>query len=301
MDTQRLVELHSEGKTDAEIASIVNVSRQLVQQNRTKLGLKPNFSYSSFRKMDYTEVERLVKENKTDREIAELFNVKPISVYFFRKRNNIERDNLLINKAIKPTDRQLSIIVGTLLGDASLRKTNINPSFNCEHGIEQLEYCQWKAEELKSLGAKFSTSKRKTIDKRTGIYYESAICRLPANPELLPLYNNLYKDGRKTITLEFLKDFNELSLAVMFMDDGSRNSSSINIATNCFNEDELLLLLEFFKNKFNLTFHINSNHSIYLLKRDFEHFKDLVLPYMRQELLYKLSLNHVNLGKSGDR
>ena len=46
---------------------------------------------------------------------------------------------------------------------------------------------------------------------------------------------------------------------------------------------------------------INSNNSIYLLKRDFAHFKKLVLPYMRQELLYKLSLNHVNLGKSGDR
>jgi hypothetical protein len=87
----------------------------------------------------------------------------------------------------------------------------------------------------------------------------------------------------------------------MFMDDGSFNGSSINIATNCFEEDELLLLLGFFKDRFNLTFHINSNHSIYLLKRDFEHFKKLVLPYMRQELLYKLSLNHVNLGKSGDR
>ena len=79
------------------------------------------------------------------------------------------------------------------------------------------------------------------------------------------------------------------------------NKTSINIATNCFNEEELILLLEFFKNRFNLTFHINSNHSIYLLKKDFEHFKELVLPYMRQELLYKLSLNHVNLGKSGDR
>ena len=29
--------------------------------------------------------------------------------------------------------------------------------------------------------------------------------------------------------------------------------------------------------------------------------KELVLLYIRQELLYKLSLNHVNLGKSGDR
>lgn len=66
-------------------------------------------------------------------------------------------------------------------------------------------------------------------------------------------------------------------------------------------EEELLILIEFFSSRFNLTFHINSNHAIYLLKKDFEHFKQLVLPHMRQELLYKLSLNHVNLGKSGDR
>lgn len=301
MDKQRLVELHKEGKTDAEIASIMNVSRQLVQFHRNKLGLSSNFSYSSFRKMNYEEAERLVKEGKTDKEIAELLGVKEISVYFFRKRNNIQRDNLLINKAIEMTDRQRSIILGSLLGDASLRKTNINPIFTCEHGIKQLEYCKWKAKELESLGAKFSISKRKTIDKRTGLYYESAVCRLPANPVLLPIYNNLYKNGKKTITSEYLESFNELSLAVMFMDDGSFKGSSINIATNCFEEDELLLLSGFFKDRFNLTFHINSNHSIYLLKRDFEHFKKLVLPYMRQELLYKLSLNHVNLGKSGDR
>ena len=301
MDIQRLVELHKEGKTDVEIASIMNVSRQLVQVNRKKLGLVSNFSYESFRKMDYKEVEKLVRENKTDREIAKLYNVKPISVYFFRKRNNIQRDNLHINKAIELTNRQKSIIIGSLLGDSSLRKTNINPIFTCEHGIKQLEYCKWKAKELESLGAKFSISKRKIVDKRTGLYYESAICRLPANPELLPIYNNLYIDGRKTITSEYLKDFDELSLAVMFMDDGSFNGKSISIATNCFTEEELILLLEFFKTKFNLTFHINSNHSIYLLKKDFGHFKDIILPYMRQELLYKLSLNHVNLGKSGDR
>lgn len=301
MDKQRLIELHSEGKTDKEISEVLGVSRQLVQFHRNKLGLKSNFSYTSFRKMNYDEVEKLVRENKTDKEIAELFNVKPVSVYFFRKRNNIQRDNLLINKAIEFTDKQRSIILGSLLGDASLRKINVNPIFTCEHGIKQLEYCKWKAKELESLGAKFSISKRQTIDKRTGLYYKSAICRLAANPVFLPIYNKLYKNGRKTITSEYLEHFDELSLAVMFMDDGSCTKASITIATNCFTEEELLLLLEFFKKRFNLTFHINSNHSIYLLKKDFEHFKSLVLPYMRQELLYKLSLNHVNLGKSGDR
>lgn len=289
MDLQRLVELNKEGKTDAEIASILNVSRQLVQVKRKGLGLKSPFKYSSFRKMDYEEVEKLVRENRTDREIAELYNVKPISVYFFRKRNSIERENLLLNKAIKPTDRQLSIIVGSLLGDASLRKANINPIFTCEHGIKQKDYCEWKACELKSLGAKFSLSKRKIADPRTGIHYESAICRLPANPELLTLYDTLYINGRKSITKEYLDNFDSLSLAVMFMDDGSFNGSSVNIATNCFNEEELLILISFFKYKFDLTFHINKDHSIYLLSRDFDTFKKIVLPYMRPELLYKIN------------
>lgn len=233
--------------------------------------------------------------------MAKILGVGESSIYSFRKRNNIKRDNLLINKAIKMTKRQKSIIIGSLLGDASLIKTNINPFFSCEHGIKQLEYCKWKAEELASIGAKFVISKRKTIDKRTGLYYESAICKLPSNPEFLFLYNNLYKNKKKTITSDYLKDFDTLSLAILFMDDGYYSGSSISIATNCFDKEDLLLLTEFFKIKFNLTFHINSNHSIYLLKKDFEHFKNLVLPYMKQELLYKLSLNHVNLGKSGNR
>lgn len=42
MDKQRLVELHKEGKTDAEIASIMNVSRQLIQFHRSKCGKLKN-------------------------------------------------------------------------------------------------------------------------------------------------------------------------------------------------------------------------------------------------------------------
>ena len=301
MDIQRLVELHKKGKTDAEIASIMNVSRQLIQVNRKKLGLKSNFSYESFRKMNYEEVEKLVKENKTDREIAELYNVKPISIYFFRKRNNIERNNLLLNTGIKPTDRQKSIIIGSLLGDASLRKTNVNPYFSCEHGIKQLDYCKWKAKELESLGAKFSTYKRKTIDERTGVYYESALCRLPANPELLNIYNNLYIGGRKTITKEYLKDFDKLSLAVMFMDDGYKLGNTIGIATNCFTKEECIILNNSFKNKFRLTFKITKTNALYLPTIQYPLFEEIVLPYMQETMKYKLSLNHVNLGKSEDR
>jgi DNA-binding CsgD family transcriptional regulator len=291
MDLQRLVELNREGKTDAEIASILNVSRQLVQVKRKGLGLKSPFKYSSFRKMDYEEVEKLVRENRTDKEIAELYNVKPISVYFFRKRNNIERENLLLNKAVEPTNRQLSIIVGSLLGDASLRKTNINPIFKCEHGIRQAGYCKWKAEELKSLGSKFTTSKRKTIDPRTGICYESATCRLPANPVFLKLYNSLYVDGRKTITREYLQYFDELSLAVMFMDDGYKLGKTVGIATNCFTTQELTDFNDFISEKFGLAFNITKSNTLYLPSLQYPAFEELVLPYMHKDLMYKLNVS----------
>ena len=291
MDKQRLVELYKEGKTDKEISKALGVSRQLVQFHRSKLGLKSNFSYVSFRRMNYDEVEKLVRENKTDKEIAELFNVKPVSVYFFRKRNNIQRDNLLINKAIEFTNRQRSIILGSLLGDASLRKTNINPVFTCEHGIKQLEYCKWKAKELESLGAKFSISKRQTIDKRTGLYYESAVCRLAANPVFLPIYNKLYKNGRKTITSEYLEHFDELSLAVMFMDDGYKIGRTVGIATNCFTVEELLILNNIFYTKFGIKFNITKSKTLYLPTIQYPAFEELILPYMHNTMIYKLNVS----------
>jgi len=301
MDKQKLIELYNKGYTDTEIAKELNVSRQLIQVNRVKLGLSANFSYKSFRKIDYEKVEILIKKNKTDKEIASLFGVKPISIYFFRKRNNIQRDNLLINKQIELTNRQKSIIIGSLLGDASLRKTNINPIFTCEHGIKQLEYCKWKKEELASLGAKISISKRKNIDIRTGIYYESAICRLPVNPAMLSIYNNLYVNGKKTITKEYLQDFNDISLAVMFMDDGYKIGKTVGIATNCFNIEELKLFVEFLYNKFGLLFTITNRNTLYLLVKYYPLFKEIVLPYIHNKMMYKVSRNHVNLGKSVSR
>lgn len=290
MNIQRLIELHAEGKNDSEIALELNVKRQAVQYNRKKLGLNSNFSYKSFRKMDYEKVEKLVKENKTDKEIAEIVGVKPISIYFFRKRNNIERDNLALNKAIEITPRQLSIIKGSLLGDASLRKTNINPNFTCEHGIKQLNYCKWKHEELKSLGSKFAIRQRKTVDSRTGIYYKSAVCTLPANPNLLPIYNNLYINGVKTITEEFLKGFNELSLAVMFMDDGYKIGKTVGISTCCFSKKELSIFNDYISKKFGIVFNIDGNNYLYLPTNQYTKFKSIVLPYMQKELLYKLSV-----------
>jgi hypothetical protein len=40
------------------------------------------------------------------------------------------------------------------------------------------------------------------------------------NPAFLPIYNELYKNRHKEITLEFLQNFTIKSLAYLYMDDG---------------------------------------------------------------------------------
>jgi len=51
-------------------------------------------------------------------------------------RNNISRPSFAISKLVEATQHQREILIGTLLGDSSLRKESINPGFKCAHGLK---------------------------------------------------------------------------------------------------------------------------------------------------------------------
>jgi len=243
-------------------------------------------------KLFLEDLKPLVEQELSDYKIAKILSVNHCSVWLARKRLKLNRRNLTISQSTIPTQRQLEVLVGTLLGDSSLRiDGKINPSFSCSHGINQKQYCKWKFQELESLGMKLTYHKRKIPDKRNGIYYEDYTIIGKANPEYINLYKNLYISGKKRITKDFLYNFSVLSLAVLFMDDGSKTSKgSILISTNCFPEDDLVLFTNFLKDKFNLEFSIQSNNSIYLLKKDFNKFKELIQTNIEKSMLYKLGL-----------
>lgn len=291
MDKERLIELWEEGKNDYEIEKIMGIKRGTIWWNRKQLGLTSKFSYNSFRKLDYKLVEILIKENRTDKEIADIVHSDKSAIYCIRTRQHIIRNNLVSNKEIIPTDRQLSIIIGSLLGDASLKRSNLNTSFSCMHGIKQKDYCEWKFNELKSLNARFSTHKRTKPDKRNNICYEDALVTTTTNPFFNKFHELLYSNGKKHIVKEFLQYFDELSLAVMFMDDGCKIKKTINIATNCFSIEELIVFKNFCKKKFGLDFTIDKRNMLYLPTKYIDHFKELVIPHMHPSLMYKLGVS----------
>lgn len=289
---QELIELHAMGLNDSEMGEILNLSSKKIWYERSKLGLKSNFNYANTRTVDYSMVEELIKLGFNDREIAEKLNTTKDSIYAIRKKCNFYRKNFRMDQSVNITNRQLEILTGTLLGDSSLKlaKGSRNPSFSCEHGHKQSEYCYNKFKEFESLGAKFFEFKRKTIDERTGIYYKSAVIRIGSKTNFLELYNNLYINKTKRIIGEFLKNFTELSLAYLFMDDGSKTPGGYTIALMSFPIDDLELFRSFCEKNFGFSFTIYENGSIYIPSVFRHKFTELILPNMHHSMMYKVHI-----------
>lgn len=236
------------------------------------------------------EFERMFNAGFSDYKIAKILGMSHCTVFQYRKKHNYIRKSLKENQFKEIGNRELNILLGTILGDATLRKTNKNAFYVVSHSPKQKEYCQHICSELSSIGSKLSYSKRIIPDKRTGKYYESYICRVQSNPALNDLYNMFYPNNVKVIpNNEFFKrNFNEISLAYLYMDDGSKMQNGYSIATLCFTKKEILEFRKFLFVKFNLETSMFADNRIYIKAKSKENFKKLISPHMHKTMMYKL-------------
>jgi LAGLIDADG DNA endonuclease family. len=106
-------------------------------------------------------------------------------------------------------------------------------------------------------------------------------------------FNELENKFIKIIPYEIDKYLTPLSLAVWFMDDGSKLGKGAKIATNCFTYKELQFLCDIIFKKYNLivTLHSggkNKGYSLYINSKSMPLFSKIVKPYMLPSLNYKL-------------
>lgn len=118
------------------------------------------------------------------------------------------------------SDQVRSIILGSLLGDGSLKLHSgyVNARFSFRHSEAQKEYFFWKARELAEISADSSVFHQKkdgfgTNDK---LRYQSR-----ALPALTELYQLTHKRGRFEIRRHWLNLLTPKSLAIWWCDDGS--------------------------------------------------------------------------------
>ena len=140
------------------------------------------------------------------------------------------------------SDRSKEIILGSILGDGSLKihKPYKNARFSFRHSIGQKDYFFWKAEQLKEI----SGDSYYWIQKSDGFGGEKIRYQSLALEFLTELYRLTHKNGQFTIKRRWLNMITPLSLAIWWLDDGSLivNSRRGVICTDPFNyEDQKIL------------------------------------------------------------
>ncbi len=113
-----------------------------------------------------------------------------------------------------------SFLKGACLGDGCLQHRVTYPSLWIGHAKKQFEYLRWKAGRLNSIFGIKQPIKDRMFSCQSG---EFSGCQWWSNQQelLLPLYRELYPQGKKVITPVFLRDIGLEGLSLLYMDDGN--------------------------------------------------------------------------------
>lgn len=163
---------------------------------------------------------------------------------------------VLKNKKFSNKIREL--ILGSILGDGSLKKQKKykNVRFQERHSVEQIDYFNWKVEQLKEL----CSNKAVHLQKPDGYSKKSKLkLQTLTWPWLTDLHNECYnKHNNLNFRGEWLNTLTPFSLMVWWCDDGSligEGSRKGRMHTEGFNYEDVVLLQNYLRTKWN----INSN------------------------------------------
>lgn len=287
-----LLEFYKQRLSDEKIAKIFNVCTESIRIWRVRNNLPPvgrvpavkGTLKSSIIRLE--EFEELYYLGYNDREISEKLKVNSTTVHRFR--NSLGLNPVEQYADIKLTYEQEQVLLGHTLGDGSLRKIHLNASGKIEQSLKQKDYFMWKYRILFPLtNGKINENAR--FDNRTNKTYHSISSYLPTHPILTQLYDITYINGKKELNKQNLFNFEDLALAVLFMDDGGKCINGYQIATNSFSQESLTEFKNLLFYRFHIECTIPSNNEVYILKNKSKiQFESIVSKYIIPSMQYKL-------------
>ena len=183
------------------------------------------------------------------------------------------------------TQEQKSLIIGTILGDGYLRiiPRRKNAFLEVNHSIKQKDYVDWKYSVLQSI-VKNGPKLRKGNGNRIACRFYTRCLS-----EITDSFKYFYKDGKKIIPHDL--QINPFSLAVWYMDDGSRSGGSVYLNTQQFSIEDQNKLQKFLLNQFNINSNLNKDKEykrIRIIRADAKKFCDIIRKFVPQSMRYKL-------------
>lgn len=195
-----------------------------------------------------------------------------------------------IKAAFQLSDTQKAVLIGTLLGDATLQKRGNYHRLHVKHSLKQLPLVKYKHRVFKNI----TTMPIRVFTQKVGVKnYDFCEFVTLTHKKFSEFYQIMYPDNKKRITSEVLSYLtNPLGLALLFMDDGSAEYAGLAFNTQCFAKIELITFQKHLKKHFNLATTIRKNKRgwiVYIPKIQVVYFKQLVQQYILPEFEYKLT------------
>src|SRR3989339_688988 len=182
------------------------------------------------------------------------------------------------------TKEQKSIIVGSLLGDATMRKKT-NAYLEINHAYSQKILVDWFYSKFSNFVLTPPKWRKGNGDREAYRFFTRSL------PIFTSFYNQFFIGGRKIIPKNL--KLNALSLAVWFMDDGSKSRSSVYLNTQQFSIKEQLELIEMLKNQFGLLATLNKDKKYFRIRIRTESMKSFIKlteKHILPDFRYKLPL-----------
>jgi len=209
-------------------------------------------------------------------------------------------------QTLKLNDQQREVLIGTLLGDASMSLRNGKPHYSIK--FEQKAAKQSYVHHLYQIFEPFvgvPPSPRFLKNEETNLSEElkdninSYWFRTYEHKSLIFYYNYFYKikNGKKVkiVPKTIHKFLTARALAYWFMDDGTfnfnGNKKSYLFSTQGFEKFECERLCEALQVNFNISAVVHKDKNkwrIYILAKSSDLFKTLVKPYIHSDFYYKL-------------
>lgn len=213
------------------------------------------------------------------------------------KDKYVIRDINLIRKRNKEigllNNNQISVIVGSILGDGCISSQG---ELLISHGNKNLEYAKYKQS---ILGGVIKRGYSGFRDE-----FSNHILHVPVN-EQFKYFRKLLYIPKKNIT-PILKHIDAIALAHWYMDDGCLHlptgraiRARCQIHTEGFGFEELTILSNFIKNKFDLEFKLyrrkvrdKIKYILSLSKNDSEKFLYIIAPHVHESMFYKIPVEY---------
>ena len=189
------------------------------------------------------------------------------------------------------------LILGSLLGDASINANDKNGGYRCVHFTQsdkQIAYFNYK----KNLLGKYVLGERTRTSGYGSLMHDM---HTTTNLELNKFLNEYcMKNGKKFVTQEWCNELDPMGLAFWYMDDGSISNRDndklgcrIHIATNGFSLQENKTLANMLRDRFGIKATIGDKetykgYTLILDVKNTERFCSLIAPYVCDSMKYKL-------------